>query len=60
MKIENERDYDEALLFIDAFFEDTELYSKVDGLKVKEMLAAVSEYEKNQKNETDPPKNDRF
>lgn len=45
MKITNDKEYDEAMVFLDAFFEEPEMYSKDDAEKVKELLQAVSAYE---------------
>lgn len=45
MKITTEQEYDEAMIFLDAFFEEPEMYSKEDAEKVKELLKEVSEYE---------------
>lgn len=45
MKIETEEQYEELLLFVDAFFEDPDNFTVEDGRKVKEVLAAMKEYE---------------
>jgi antitoxin component HigA of HigAB toxin-antitoxin module len=38
MKIKNEEQYNEALVFLDSFFEEPEMYSKEDAEKVKKLL----------------------
>jgi hypothetical protein len=51
MKITTEKEYDDAMVFLDAFFEEPEMYTKEDAEKVKQLLKAVSEYEEGLKNQ---------